>query len=669
MNSTRGKIDSTARKLAAEASLTNIAQPFGVLADECGAGRLSQDVYNRPRRGISKCVADGAGPRACIEVGKRKARRLRDRQGLEKDRRLMSGGSRVRIGFRGYQLPVFMDRSSGILILHWARQIGKSFTLAAWAVDRLLTRPGRLVTVLSNSRENGAEFVAKCAEVCRLNGTRFETVDKSKGVQFQNMRMEVRIRAGGRTGRIKVLAANPRTARGFSGDLILDEFAFHEDSGAIWEAAEPILASNPDYLCRIASTGNGKHNLFYRMTEGISDLRYTIDAREGERECKIENVKCKNAAEDTDHASRQTGMWIKNESSNEEEEEARPAFAGLWRAGDEGCEGVLVGTGIGKSRAGFGVSRITRTMAHAMGVKIFDANTREEIEPEQARAQALDKRAYDQNYECAFADENSTLLSHELISAAEREDVGVICEQDWGNVLSPKSKVQSPKSEGEKSQGTDEAVPSKVLEFLRGMGGPLYVGFDVGRKVDLSVITVMEDLHGLKIVRAILRMQNLRLPEQQARLGEICRLPGFRRAAIDMTGLGLGLFEYAQKEFGSRIAGINFGTTVPATRAVELEGRKRETVRVTEALATELLQVYEDRRIQHPADQRLRDDLRKPERITTPGGRVSIAATRDEAGHADHFWSFALALEASGSAPAPFAFQVIRRRGERGCLL
>ena len=175
---------------------------------------------------------------------------------------------RVRIALRPYQQAIFDDRSSGILILHWSRQIGKSFTLAAWAVDRLLTRPGRLVTVLSNSRENGAEFVAKCAEVCHLNGTEYESVDKSQGVRFQNMRMEVRIRANGKTGRIKVLAANPRTARGFSGDLILDEFAFHEDSAAIWEAAEPILSSNPDFLCRMASTGNGRHNLFYRMAAG-----------------------------------------------------------------------------------------------------------------------------------------------------------------------------------------------------------------------------------------------------------------------------------------------------------------------------------------------------------------------------------------------------------------
>ena len=62
-----------------------------------------------------------------------------------------------------------------------------------------------------------------------------------------------------------MLAANPRTARGFSGDLILDEFAFHEDSAAIWEAAEPIISSNPDFLCRILSTGNGRRNMFYQL--------------------------------------------------------------------------------------------------------------------------------------------------------------------------------------------------------------------------------------------------------------------------------------------------------------------------------------------------------------------------------------------------------------------
>ena len=62
------------------------------------------------------------------------------------------------IEFRPYQIPIFQDNSTGVLCLHWARQIGKSYVLAAWAIWRLLTKPGRLVTVLSNSKDNGIEF-------------------------------------------------------------------------------------------------------------------------------------------------------------------------------------------------------------------------------------------------------------------------------------------------------------------------------------------------------------------------------------------------------------------------------------------------------------------------------------------------------------------------------
>jgi phage FluMu gp28-like protein len=142
---------------------------------------------------------------------------------------------RTLVNFRQYQEPAFWC-PLGMLILHWSRQIGKSFTLAAWAVRRLLTNPGRLVTVLSNSKSNGMEFVIKAAQVCQLLRVACETVDLSEDGRIENMRMEIRITVAGKVGRIVVLAANPRTARGFSGDLILDEFAFHEDSTAIWDA-------------------------------------------------------------------------------------------------------------------------------------------------------------------------------------------------------------------------------------------------------------------------------------------------------------------------------------------------------------------------------------------------------------------------------------------------
>ena len=490
------------------------------------------------------------------------------------------------VQFRKYQMPVFLDRESGILILHWSRQIGKSYTLAAWAVDRLLSQLQKydqwLITVLSNSRDNGAEFNLKCGEICNKMGLAMEKPaqvigdaavyvqeDASPDLRYENMRMETRvtlvINGRERIGRIKVLAANPRTARGFSGDLILDEFAFHEDSNAIWEAAEPILSANPEFMCRIASTGNGKHNMFYRMSAGPG-----------------------------------------------------PSDGAIFR-----------------SLAGFNVCRVTRTAAHRMGVKIYDRNTRQPITPEAARAQSLDKRAYDQNYECAFNDENMQLLTHELISSAERSGIA-IDEQAWSAV--------------------------SVARMFRAQG-ELYVGNDIGRNRDLSVVCVLEKIGRLKRVIGMLRMSGMRLPAQQRQVDLVCRLPKFRSYEGDMTGLGLGLVEYLQEKHGThRIRGVNFSTTetLAFTRAAELikaEGRKAETARVTELMASETLACFEERSIEIPIDQELRDDLVKPEKITSPGGRVSIAATRDEAGHADHFWAIALALRAAAgnAGPAQYA--------------
>lgn len=458
------------------------------------------------------------------------------------------------IVFRKYQERVFWDHETKTLILHWSRQLGKSFTLANWAVKRLVDRPGRLVTVLSNSRANGVEFVLKCQEVCRALGraieleSNFAELDKrsdiSEDMKYEMMRGEVRLTVDGKVGRILVLAANPRTARGFSGDLILDEFAFHQDSAAIWEAAEPIISSNPDFLCRIASTGNGRLNMFYQL---ISEGRIPY---------------------------------------------YRVRRSDAWKAGE---------------------------------IKIYSAVTGKPITPEEARAEASDKRAYDQNYECVFNDEASALLTQELINSAQREGVEVE-DGSWG-------------------EGTITRLREKTI-------GDLYLGQDVGRRRDLSVQCVLEKIgHGYRVV-AMLRMENKRLPYQQAELKRICTLPKFRGGCIDMTGIGLGLVEYAQEEpWGRRIVGVDFSTSEPITQRIQAEGRKAPTARVTEIMATELLGVFEDRRIEIPMDPQLRDSLRKPERIVSPGGRVSIAATRDEAGHADEFWAVALAVRASTSTP------------------
>jgi phage FluMu gp28-like protein len=88
--------------------------------------------------------------------------------------------------------------------------------------------------------------------------------------------LEVELPGG---SKITALPANPDTARGFSANVLLDEFAFHKDSRAIWKALFPVI-SKPGLKLRVISTPNGKGNKFYDlMTGDASDgwSRHTAD--------------------------------------------------------------------------------------------------------------------------------------------------------------------------------------------------------------------------------------------------------------------------------------------------------------------------------------------------------------------------------------------------------
>lgn len=64
--------------------------------------------------------------------------------------------------------------------------------------------------------------------------------------------------------RVVALSASPDAARGFGGNLLLDEFAFHKDSRRIWGSAYPVAARG-GHKIRVISTPNGKGNKFYEL--------------------------------------------------------------------------------------------------------------------------------------------------------------------------------------------------------------------------------------------------------------------------------------------------------------------------------------------------------------------------------------------------------------------
>lgn len=104
--------------------------------------------------------------------------------------------------------------------------------------------------------------------------------------------------------RIIALPANPNTARGYTANLILDEFAIHRDGGAIWQALYPSI-TNPlrrELKIRVMSTPKGLGNMFHQlwMKEGWSKHRTTIyDAIAGGLKINPEELRAQCADEDS----------------------------------------------------------------------------------------------------------------------------------------------------------------------------------------------------------------------------------------------------------------------------------------------------------------------------------------------------------------------------------
>lgn len=177
-----------------------------------------------------------------------------------------------------YQRAV-VDDGARFKIWLASRQIGKSMGLAAEASRDCAAKPGDMWVVLSAGERQALEFMEKAkqwAEAFQLvTADYFEEREHSEALIKS---AEIR---WGNGSRMIALPANASTARGYSANLILDEFAFHDDPDLIWRGIYPSI-SNPlkgQFKLRIASTANGKGNKFFDLWDkpnGYSKHRTTI---------------------------------------------------------------------------------------------------------------------------------------------------------------------------------------------------------------------------------------------------------------------------------------------------------------------------------------------------------------------------------------------------------
>lgn len=153
----------------------------------------------------------------------------------------------------------------------WSRQIGKSFTKSLRRLLRGIQRR-RTQILLSAGERQSRELMLKVQQHCRALDIACRSCGKDclAGTDFRQLTIELPNGV-----RIIGLPANPQTARGFTGDVFLDEFAMHREDRQIWAAIFPSVLRGDGEL-DVASTPKGRDNLFAELRENTQFRHSTV---------------------------------------------------------------------------------------------------------------------------------------------------------------------------------------------------------------------------------------------------------------------------------------------------------------------------------------------------------------------------------------------------------
>jgi phage FluMu gp28-like protein len=177
--------------------------------------------------------------------------------------------------------------------------------------------------------------------------------------------------------------------------------------------------------------------------------------------------------------------------------------------------------------------------------------------------------------------------------------------------------------------------------------GVSYLGMDIGRHRDLTVLWVLTRVDGVCWTREVVVMEAAEYDDQEAELQRLMQMYGVRYACLDATTKGEMLAERAVKRWGEAMV-----------RAVVVHHAAKRHLAPLVRVAMERGSVV------IPQDEMIRADLHRVEKQCGEGGTVRYEAPSTEDGHSDRFFALALALEAAGEAEMAAPVRVARRQSQ-----
>jgi phage FluMu gp28-like protein len=540
----------------------------------------------------------------------------------------------------------------------WARQTGKDHTATAEAVLDCLHNPGTTWIIVAAGERQALESLAKAKEWAAF--LKFQIADYTEApgnVPYAVARAASTEIKWSNGSRLIALPANASTIRGYSANLILTEFAFHENPDAIWRAIYPTI-SNPlrggVKKLRIISTPNGLNNKFAHLWHSHN---LTLNPNP--------NL---NPSSSITGGARSTVPHFNNNQS--------VPFA---------SEGNL------QSK----ISNLQSPLFHTSRITIHDA-IRDGLPLDSAELQAglNDPEAWAQEYLCEFMDNSSVLLPYDLIESCEssfategstleslsasalpgngrpqlfagidfaRKNHLTVC---WilerlpltpnlnlslggTSSMSPSSPIPNNQFSIFDSQSQSSLMPNAHCSIPNAQWNP-----------SSSAISAPSALF---LTREVLCLQNASTPDQLALL--LPRLRLCQRVCLDYTGPGIGLGDFLHRELNNSISSPHLIGRGPLNNSVPSphqmgrgpgRGDRLELCTFTAPFKAELFPrlaaAFESRELLIPIGRDIREDLHSIYRTVTNSGTVLYRAHSTPDGHADRTTALALALRAAQSA-------------------
>ncbi|HET7872822.1 MAG TPA: terminase family protein [Terriglobales bacterium] len=157
-----------------------------------------------------------------------------------------------------YQKRWITDDSRFKLMIK-GRQTGLTFATTLRHVRRRLARKGTTLWISASERQS-----KEACEYSKLHLSALREVFTEEEIKFPpTTEKAIQITFQHNGARMIFMPANPDTVRGFSGDVVLDEFAFHRDAVKIWRGAMAIISRG--HSLEVISTPNGQAGKYWEL--------------------------------------------------------------------------------------------------------------------------------------------------------------------------------------------------------------------------------------------------------------------------------------------------------------------------------------------------------------------------------------------------------------------